>query len=372
MKLEVKIGVVALSALVPIVGVFNSTTAQASRSISRTKIVKNSAKPYYSANAKGKTYKFKGSARHLVLKSNHALKNYKSTTWTRIKKTTITKHGKKYLYYYVTNSKNGAKGWVWHKYLKAGKNYQSSKITSFNGTYQVKKIGKFYKVTGSTKYIKLSQGTKLAGNVKYRVSQKRTIYKKGKAHKYYYVTNPGTKQQGWTWNGYLTKVKKPSSNSQTESSTKQGSSLAHSGSSSSALPEGKLNPTQVASQAVTILNSERTKLGRVSVTADPILTKIANERAVQLLTEYDHNYDGQAAAPVLAKKYGIYNTYFMGEDLIVTSGYNTNPAADLMYGFQGDAHWNDVINPSASRIGIGLAEDPKDPGTYYVAVEMGF
>ncbi|WP_318765869.1 CAP domain-containing protein [Lactiplantibacillus carotarum] len=36
-------------------------------------------------------------------------------------KTTITKHGKKYLYYYVRSSKNGSTGWVWHKYLKIGK-----------------------------------------------------------------------------------------------------------------------------------------------------------------------------------------------------------------------------------------------------------
>lgn len=347
------------------------TSASASATYKRNRITKVKAANYYSTK-NARTYAFKGNAKHLVLKSNHALKNYKTTTWIRTKKTTITKHGKKYLYYYVANSKNGAKGWVWHKYLKAGKNYQSSKVTSFNGTYQAKKLGKFYKVTGSTKYIKLSQGIKLTSNVKYTVSQKCTIYKKGKAYKYYYVTNPGTKQQGWTWNGYLTKVNKSSSNSQTGSSTNQGSSSATLGSSSSALPEGKLNTAQVASQSVTLLNSERAKAGHGAVTVDPTLTTIANIRAKQLLEEFDHNYKGQVADTVLAKQYGIYDSYFMTEDLTAISGYSTNAAEDLILGFQGDGHWYDIINPSASRIGIGMAEDPKDQGTYYVAVEMGF
>ncbi|WP_338209878.1 CAP domain-containing protein [Lactiplantibacillus paraxiangfangensis] len=371
MKFETKLGVVALTVVVPVASVFYPTTAQASGKISRSKEVLVSAKSYYSTSNKGRTYKFKGSAKHLVLKHNHKLSNYKTTTWTRTKKTTITKHGKKYLYYYVRNNKNGAKGWVWHKYLKAGKNYQSSKVTSFSGTYQAKKLGKFYKVAGSTKYVRFSQGTKLAGNVKYTVSQKRTIYKKGKAYRYYYVTNPGTKQQGWTWNGYLTKVNKSSSNSQTGSSTIQGSSSATSGSSSSSLPEGKLDPAQVASQAVTTLNNERVKLGFVPLKVDGALTKVANVRAVQLGTEYDHYFNGVDAGNVLAKQYGA-DSYYMTEDLTMTSGYNENPAVDLIYGFKSDSHWNDLINVSASTIGIGLAEDPTNPGAYYVAVEMGF
>lgn len=372
MSKATKTTAVTLAAITMIGGAIFSrpTSASASATYKRNKITKVKTANYYSTK-NARTYAFKGSAKHLVLKSNHALKNYKTTTWIRTKKTTITKHGKKYLYYYVTNSKNGAKGWVWHKYLQAGKNYQSSKVISFNGTYQTKKLGKFYKVTGSTKYIKLSQGTKLTSNVKYTVSQKRTIYKKGKAYKYYYVTNPGTKQQGWTWSGYLTKVKKSSSNSQTESSAKQGSSSATTGSSSSVTPEGKLNTAQVVSQSVALLNSERTKLGRGAVTVDGGLTSVANARAVQLLTEFDHYYNGVDAGNVLAKQYGA-SSYYMTEDLTEVSASSTDPAADVILGFQGDGHWYDVINPSASTIGIGMAEDPKDPGTYYVAVEMGF
>ncbi|WP_404411095.1 hypothetical protein [Lactiplantibacillus xiangfangensis] len=56
----------------------------------------------------------------------------------------------------------------------------------------------------------------------------------------------------------------------------------------------------------------------------------------------------------------------------MVSAYSTDPAADIILGFKSDAHWYDVTNISASRIGIGMAEDLKNSGEYYVAVEMGF
>lgn len=348
--------------------VAQSANVSASATYKRSKITKVKAENFYSIGSKGNTYVFKGSAKHLVLKRNHKLTNYKKTTWVCTAKTVLTRNGKMYRYYYVTNAKNKAKGWVWNVHLQAGKNYQSSKVTNFKGTYQRKKAGKLYKVTGSKKYIKLSHGSKLANNVKYTASKKRTIYKKRKAYKYYYVTNKTTKQKGWVWSGYLTKSKKatPAKKSSNQGNTTNGVP----GMSNNSGADFTIAKT--VSQSVTLLNSERTKLGRVGVTVDPILTKIASTRAVQLLTEYDHNYKGQVADTVLAKQYGIYDTYFMTEDLTAVNKDNVNPAYDLIYGFQVDAHWYDLINPSASKIGIGMAEDPTNPGDYYVAVEMGF
>ncbi|RRK09228.1 hypothetical protein D1831_13865, partial [Lactiplantibacillus garii] len=92
---------------------------QASATYKRTKIVKVSKKAYYTTK-NAKTYTLNGSAQKLRLRANHNLKDYRNSTWTRSKKTTITKHGKKYLYYYVTNAKDGVTGWYLQKYLKAG------------------------------------------------------------------------------------------------------------------------------------------------------------------------------------------------------------------------------------------------------------
>lgn len=370
MKQATKFTVAALAAVTVLGGsvLAQPMNAAASSAYKRNKITKVKAENFYSMGSKGWTYVFKGNAKHLVLKHNHKLANYKKTTWISTAKTTLTRHGQKYLYYYVTNTKNNAKGWVWNVHLQAGKNYQSSKVTNFKGTYQRKKAGKLYKVTGSKKYIKLSHGSKLANNVKYTASKKRTIYKKRKAYKYYYVTNKTNKQKGWVWNGYLIKSKKatPAKKSSNQGNTTNGVPGMSNDSGAN------FTIAKTVSQSVTLLNSERAKLGIAPVTIDGTLTKIANERAQQLTEEYDHNYKGQVADTVLAKQYGIYDSYFMGEDLTMVSKDNVNPAYDLIMGFKNDAHWYDIVNVSASKIGIGMTEDPKNPGNYLVAVEMGF
>lgn len=112
-------------------------------------------------------------------------------------------------------------------------------------------------------------------------------------------------------------------------------------------------------------------MGRSALTVDGALTSVANARAVQLKTEYDHYFNGVDAGNVLAKQYGA-SSYYMTEDLTMVSKDNVNPAADLIMGFKNDAHWYDIVNVSASKIGIGMVEDPANPGNYLVAVEMGF
>ncbi|WP_338209880.1 CAP domain-containing protein [Lactiplantibacillus paraxiangfangensis] len=334
------------------------TNATASSAYKRNKITKVKAENYYSMGSKGWTYVFKGNAKHLVLKHNHKLANYKKTTWVSTAKTTLTRHGQKYLYYYVTNTKNNAKGWVWNVHLQAGKNYQSSKVTNFKGTYQRKKSGKLYKITGSKKYIKLSHGSKLANNVKYTASKKRTIYKKRKAYKYYYVTNKTTKQKGWVWSSYLTKYGK-------------------SGTANTASNDANevYNAKVVVSDAIKVLNRDRAKRGLNPVVSDDTLQKIAAARGPQMNVEFNHSYKGTNASSVLAKEYGIYDSYYATEDLIaVSSSHATNldTATDLIEGFQGDAHWGDLMNPSFTKVGIALTEITDEPGGYYVAVEFGF
>ncbi|WP_318765863.1 CAP domain-containing protein [Lactiplantibacillus carotarum] len=118
---QIKTGITA-AVVIAILGgtMFQPTNVQASATYKRTKIVKVSKKAYYTTK-NAKTYTLNGSAKKIRLRANHNLKDYRNSTWIRSKKTTITKHGKKYLYYYVKSSKNGVTGWVWHKYLKAGK-----------------------------------------------------------------------------------------------------------------------------------------------------------------------------------------------------------------------------------------------------------
>ncbi|RRK09154.1 hypothetical protein D1831_14380, partial [Lactiplantibacillus garii] len=129
------------------------TNVQASSTYRRIKITKTSAKAYYSTSLSAKTYSLVGSSKKLKLRANHTLKNFRKTTWIRSKKATIIKHGKKYLYYYVTNAKNGNSGWTWHKYLKAGKNYQmTNPVKKTSKNYIKAKTGKVYQLNGNNNY----------------------------------------------------------------------------------------------------------------------------------------------------------------------------------------------------------------------------
>ena len=213
-KQNVFLGVTLLSSVAVIGASVQSTTAAASKrrgkkvtkvsKTYRTKATKVSHKAYYSLSKTGKTYKLSGTLKKPVLKSNHALKNYTKTTWTRSKQMFVTKKGKKTRYYYVKAAKNKAAGWVKASQLKAGKNGQATtaKKTAAKAYYKNAKSGKVYQLTGKNSYVAFKQGVKLVADQKYTRTQKRTVYKKNKKTTYYYVKAGQTK--GWVWNGYLT------------------------------------------------------------------------------------------------------------------------------------------------------------------------
>lgn len=176
--------------------------ASSSTTYQRNKITKVKAQPYYSTR-NAKTFRFVGTPAHFKIKANHNLKNFKNSTWAVSKKAAVKHNGKSSLYYYVKNARNGATGWVWHGYLKAGKDFQvttAKNITAKN--YIRAKSGKIYQFKGSNRFVKQTNGRALSTKQTYRVTKQRTLYKKGKAFKYYYVTSTnGVK--GWVWNQYL-------------------------------------------------------------------------------------------------------------------------------------------------------------------------
>jgi len=124
----------------------------------RTKATKVSHKSYYSLSKTGKTYKLSGSLKKPVLKANHTLKQYVKTTWTRSKQMVVTKKGKKVRYYYVTNAKDHATGWVKASALKAGKNGQATtpKKVATKAYYKNAKAGKIYQLKGKNRYVSLN------------------------------------------------------------------------------------------------------------------------------------------------------------------------------------------------------------------------
>jgi len=81
------------------------------------------AKKYIRAK-KGKLYQMTGKLAAMRLVHGQTLST--KQTYRATKQRLYYRHGTAYRYYYVT-SKHGVKGWVWHKYLKAGSYYDVAK-----------------------------------------------------------------------------------------------------------------------------------------------------------------------------------------------------------------------------------------------------
>ncbi|MFC6208160.1 hypothetical protein [Levilactobacillus tongjiangensis] len=117
-----------------------ATPVNASAKYRRTKIVKAKKVNYVVRNKKGKTYKFRGSAKKLTLKTNHYLKNYTKSTWKRTKQTKVYRQGKKKLvYYYLTTSKHKAAGWVKKSDLKVKRAKKATAVTKTSSSAKVVK-----------------------------------------------------------------------------------------------------------------------------------------------------------------------------------------------------------------------------------------
>lgn len=218
MRTSIQTGAAILTAMTTLSLVTTVTQASGNTNYQRNKITKVKAQSYY-ATRNAKTFRFVGTPRHFKLKANHNLKNFKDSTWTVSKKTTVKHNGKSSLYYYVKNARNGAAGWVWHGYLKKGRNGQMSKAKTVQAKNMVQaKNGKVYQLRGNLQYVRLINGKALSKTVTYHVTKQRYIYKQGTTSLYYYVQGSNG-LKGWTWHGYL--ENKASKNKSTTSKVKK-------------------------------------------------------------------------------------------------------------------------------------------------------
>ncbi|WP_158610678.1 CAP domain-containing protein [Lactiplantibacillus garii] len=354
-----------------ILGMGYPQNAQASATYKRTKTVKTGKAAYYSTS-NASTVQFKGSSKKLRLKANHKLNSYKKSTWTRTKKTTVAKHGKKYLYYYVTSAKDGVTGWVWSHYLKHGKNYQmTNPKTIAVKSYVRAKPGKIYQLNGNNNYMTFGKGISLSSKQTYKATQKRYVYKQGKRHTYYCVTS-SKGVEGWV-NSSLVKVGSYKKVTRTTIKHKVTTTNKPSKTAKSVNPDKTYNAVTVAQNMTSLINNYRIASGRAAVKYNTGLEQLGNKRAVQLENNFSH-YDenGNNYAIELAKQMNLM-AYFGGEDC-TTAGFETTNMAlakQLVNNYKNSPeHWNDIMDGSNGTIGIGLnlAKD----GTIYNAAELGF
>ncbi|WP_318765861.1 CAP domain-containing protein [Lactiplantibacillus carotarum] len=350
-----------------------TTTVQASGAYRRTKITTTSVKPYYATSRSAKTYQLVGDRTKLKLKANHNLTDYRKTTWVRTKQTTITKHGKKYVYYYVTNAKSGDKGWTWHKYLKPGKNYQmTTPVQKTSKNYIKVKTGKLYQLNGNNNYMTFGKGTSLSSKKTYKATQKRYVYKQGKRYIYYYVTSSqGIK--GWV-NSSLVKTGSYKKTTKTVISKPKTTTTNKAVKTTKPVNPDKIyNVNVVASDLVTLINQARASHGSSALTVNSGLATVANQRGSQLSKDFAHeDSKGNLYAEPLAKQVGVWDV-FATEDATYGGFETTNQALakQLFENYMNSSdHWGDLMNGSFSQIGVGLYKASN--GAIYNAVELGF
>ncbi|WP_143462492.1 C40 family peptidase [Levilactobacillus enshiensis] len=135
---QLSLAVAFAAAVVPVLNLSTTAQANSTNTILSTTPMTNTS--YVRKSATGWTYNLGGTASNMTFgKKTHYLKNYPNTTWHATQKRYIVKkNGVKYLYYYVTNGRGTAAGWIWHGYLTP-KSYAHTATTSTsttgNGTY---------------------------------------------------------------------------------------------------------------------------------------------------------------------------------------------------------------------------------------------
>lgn len=370
-----KLGTTALAAVVMVGGsvIAQPTNAQAAAYYHRTKTTKVSKKSYYS-KADKMTYKFAGTQKKFKFQSNHDLSNYTHTTWVRSSKTYVTKHGKKYLYYYVTNAKTGAKGWVWHQYLNAGANYQKTTAKTITAKDYVKaKSGKVYQVNGTNSAASFSKGKALTATQTYQATKKMTFYKFGKSYTYYYVT--GSKDtKGWVWSKYLKAgtyddAAASSSTSSVASSDSSVTSSTGTSTSSTAPTEVKYDGTATVKSVIDTINATRKASNVVEYTTDDAkLTNLVNTRLLQVTADTATTGETQTVGD-LAKSIGA--DYFTGE-ITAKAGYvanDTDNAKALVNDLSQNAtKWDALMDKTNTKMTVAIN---KKGNNLYLVIELG-
>ncbi|RRK09391.1 SEC10/PgrA surface exclusion domain-containing protein [Lactiplantibacillus garii] len=275
------IKVVTVAAVVTVGGI-TPINGQASATYHRGKITKIKHRAYYTTKS-GKSYRFKGKAKHLKLTANHKLKSYQKTTWVATRKVTLTKHGHKTVYYDVTNARNHARGWVRRSYLKAGRNFQMTNPKKMTTKRYVRaKKGKIYQLKGNRNYVKFTKGRALVAGKTYKATKRRTVYKRGKAVTYYYVTSShGVK--GWVWNHSLKAKRKAATKTPVKVTTTITAKPA-------TQPQTKVTPSQPAKQV-----TQPTTTPKVTPTTPKTPTTTPSQQGqyskhIQLSTSWIQNF----------------------------------------------------------------------------------
>lgn len=143
---------------------------------------------------------------------------------------------------------------------------------------------------------------------------------------------------------------KSASNSDQGTTTPSTNSGVNIGSSDNSQNANNSSTSAYASQVVTLVNQERTKVGLSALTSDPALASMALDKAKDMYNNnyFDHNSPTYGSPFDMMKAYGIRYTY-AGEN--IAKGQR-NPQEVMNAWMNSTGHRQNILSPNFTKIGV--------------------
>ena len=122
--------------------------------------------------------------------------------------------------------------------------------------------------------------------------------------------------------------------------------------------QGNVSDNENVNKVFNLVNEERSKAGLGSLTYDSKMSDVANVRAKEIVTKFDHYRPDGSLYLTVFDEFNISHV-FSGEN--IASGYRN--ADEVMAGWMSSSgHKANILHNKAGRIGIGVYDDN---GTLY-------
>lgn len=121
------------------------------------------------------------------------------------------------------------------------------------------------------------------------------------------------------------------------------------------------NGAQVRSATLCLINKERVRRGRVALTADLELRKVAQGYAEQMVKQRFFDHVSPQGSTLLGRVLDKTNyltgqvRYWLGENLAWGTGVLATPRKTVIAWMNSPGHKRNILNPNFRQIGIGVA-----------------
>lgn len=132
------------------------------------------------------------------------------------------------------------------------------------------------------------------------------------------------------------------------------SALTGGGSTSSSTPS---TASSYAVEILTLVNKERAKVGASPLTLNMTLNRMADARAVEIVTNFSHTRPNNTSCFTIFDTYGL-NYSYAGENIAAGS---STPAQTVDLWVNSEGHYKNMISTNFTEMGVGYYYDANSP-----------